>query len=140
MNNINIKNIFVNNNSCNISDNSNINNISINNLVESNTFKISISDEYIINKIKVNKENQVNKIKELYETKYKECLLKINNALELNLTDILFSVDLNYFGYPQYKSIDCLKYIEKKLKNKKFLTLLISQKDIFVSWKNIIDS
>jgi hypothetical protein len=114
-----------------------INDFSVNTLVESNTFKTTISDDYIINKIKSNKINEKKKIDELYEGLYRECLIKINNAIESNICDIIFSIGISYFGYPTYNSLECIKYIEKKLKDKKFLTLIISKKDIFISWKNI---
>lgn len=138
MNNINIINIFSNNKLQN-NPNTNIciNDFSVNTLVESNIFNMSISDDYLIDKIKSNKKNEIIKINDLYETKYKECLIKINNAIELNLTDIVFSVGISYFGYQTYNSYECIKYIQKKLKEKKFLTLIVTHKDIFVSWKNI---
>jgi len=141
MNNINIKNIFANNtlqNNYNSNTDINISEFSVNTLVESNTFKTTISDDFIVNKIKSNKKNEIVKINDLYETKYKECLMKINNAIELNLTDVIFSVGITYFGYQNYNSFECIKYVEKKLKEKNFLTLKISHKDIFISWKNII--
>jgi hypothetical protein len=138
MNNINIKNIFSNNT---LQNNQNTNicitDFSVNTLVESNTFNTAISDDYIINKIKSNKKNEKAKINDLYETKYKECLIKINNSIELNLTDIVFTVGISYFGYQLYNSLECIKYIQEKLKGKNFLTLIISHKDIFISWKNI---
>ena len=138
MNNINIKNIFSNNTlQKNTNTNICITDFSVNTLVESNTFNTSISDDYIIDKIKSNKKNEKAKITDLYETKYKECLIKINNSIELNLTDIVFTVGLSYFGYQLYNSLECIKYIQEKLKEKNFLTLIISHKDIFISWKNI---
>lgn len=143
MNNINIKNIFTNNILQNYSQekkNIDINDFSVNTLVESNTFKTTISDDYIVNKIKINKQNEILKINDLYETIYKECLIKINTVVELNLTDIIYTINLSYFGYKNYSSFECLNYIQKKLKKKNFLTLLVSNKDIFISWKNITDS
>jgi hypothetical protein len=143
MNNINITNIFANNTLQNNSQQKNqitINEFSVSTLVDSNTFKTSISDDYLINKIKLNKKHEQQKITDLYEEKYKECLIKIDTAVELNMTDIVYTVGLSYFGFPNYSSFDCIKYIEKKLKEKKFLTLIVSPKDIFISWKNIIDS
>ena len=140
MNNINIKNIFVNNT---LQNNPNtticINDFSVNTLVESNTFNTTISDDYIIDKIKTNKKNELTKIMDLYETIYKECLMKINNSIELNITDTIFTVGISYFGYNTYNSFECIKYIQKKLNEKKFLTLIISHKDIFISWKFIND-
>ena len=142
MNNINIKNIFPNTGITDTNNNStiNIHDFSINTLTNSNTFKSSISDDFIVNKIKLNKKNEIAKRDELYETKYKECLLKINDSVELNLTDIIFSVELSYFGYKSYNSFECLNYIQKKLIKNNFLTLIISSKEIFISWKNIIES
>lgn len=138
MNNINIKNIFTNNI---LQDNyQDKKELSINTLIKSNTFQKSITDDYIINKIKSNMQCEKNKMIELYEEKYNECLNKINIAIEINMTDVIYNVGLSYFGYKNYNSIECLKYIEKKLKEKKFLTLIMSNKDIFISWKNIIDS
>ncbi len=137
MNNINIKNIFSNNTLHNTNTNISISDFSVNTLVESNTFNTTISDDYIIGKIKSNKLNEKNKIIDLYETKYKECLIKINNAIELNLTDIIFTVGISYFGFKTYNSLECIKYIQEKLKEKNFLTLIVSNKDIFISWKNI---
>jgi hypothetical protein len=138
MNNINIKNIFSNNTlHNNTNTNISIGDFSVNTLVESNTFNTTISDDYIIGKIKSNKLNEKNKIIDLYETKYKECLMKINDAIELNLTDIIFTVGISYFGFKTYNSLECIKYIQEKLKEKNFLTLIISYKDIFISWKNI---
>lgn len=140
MNDINIKNIFANNILQNHSQDKtsiSIKDFSVNTLVESNTFKSTISDDYIINKIKSNKMAERKKIDDLYEELYKECLVKINTALELNITDIIFNVGISYFGYPTYNSYECIKFIDTKLKEKKFLTMIISNKDIFISWKNI---
>ena len=140
MNDINIKNIFANNILQNNSQEKtviSISDFSVNTLVESNTFKTTISDDYIINKIKSNKINEKKKNDDLCEELYKQCLIKINTAIELNMTDIIYSVGLSYFGYPYYNSSQCIKYIETKLKEKKFLTLVVSNKDIFISWKNI---
>lgn len=140
MNNINIKNIFANNIIQNNSQEKppiSISDFSVNTLMESNTFKTTISDDYIVNKIKMNKINEKKKIDELYEELYKECLIKINTSLELNITDIIFSAGTSYFGYPTYNSYECIKYIETRLKEKNFLTMILSNKDIFISWKNI---
>ena len=140
MNNINIKNIFTNNilqNNTQEKTNISINDFSVDTLIESNTFKSTISDDYIINKIKLNKINDKKKNDDLHDELYKQCLIKINTAIEINMTDIIFSIGISYFGYPYYNSFECIKYIESKLKEKNFLTLIVSNKDIFISWKNI---
>jgi hypothetical protein len=140
MNNINIKNIFTTNilqNNTQEKDIISIYDFSVNTLIESNIYKTAISDDFIINKIKLNKINEKKKNDDLYDDLYKECLVKINNVLELNYTDTIFNVGLSYFGYSSYDSLECIKYIESKLKEKNFLTLIISNNDIFISWKNI---
>lgn len=138
MNNINIKNIFANNTLQNQNNTiSTINDFSVNTLVESNTFKSNISDDYVVNKIKSNKINEKKKLDDLHDELYKMCLIKINNAIELNMTDIIYNVSVRYFGYSNYNSFECITYIDTKLKEKKFLTLILSKKSIFISWKNI---
>ena len=114
-----------------------INDFSVDTLIDSNTFKSSISDDYLINKIKQNKEKELKKTIELYESKYRECLIHINTGIELNMIEVIFSIECFYFGYQNFNSIECLKYIEKKLNEKNFLTLILSNKDIYISWHNI---
>ena len=138
MNNINITNIFSNNTLLNNSNkNICINDFSVNTLIESNTFNTVITDDYLIDKIKINKKNEIIKTFDFYNSKYKECLIKINNAIELNLIEIIYSVENSYFGYQTYNSDECIKYIDKKLKEKNFLTKKITNKDIVISWENI---
>jgi Zn/Cd-binding protein ZinT len=137
MNNINIKNIFIDDN---VKNEDCVNTLNVYNLVESKIFSNNLDDEYIINKIKNNDKKEKNKTKDLYETKYKECLNKINNAIDLKLMDIFFIVGDNFFGYNNYTSIKCLEYIQNKLRKKNFETLICSNKQLFISWKNVIDS
>jgi hypothetical protein len=58
----------------------------------------------------------------------------------MKLTDVFFTVGDNFFGYKNYNSKKCLEYIQNKLRKKNFDTLIYSPKQIFVSWKNIINS
>jgi hypothetical protein len=132
MNNINIKNIF-NNELNNIETQSNFNII---NIVKTNTMN-QVTDEFIINKIKINKSIETEKTIDLYNVKYKECLIKINNAIDINITDIFFKIPKNYFGYKNYNSKKCLEFIQEKLRKKNFETLIYSDIDIFISWKNV---
>lgn len=138
MNNINIKNIFANSqeNSNNNIDNI-VSDISVQNLVKSNPHTVIVDDDYIVNKIKKNKKNELDKTNELYELKYKECLIKINNAIDLNLTDTIYTVGKSYFGYNNYNSIKCLLYIQEKLRKKEFLTMITDTKNIFISWVSV---
>lgn len=135
MDNLNIKNLFMKNNP-NAQFNS-TKKITVDSLVNSNTFKTSISDDYIIDKIMTNKKNLSLKVKGMYESKYAECLVKIDQSLGIGLTDMLFSVETSYFDCTGYNSIECLTYIQDKLNKKNFLTMIVSNKQLFVSWKYI---
>lgn len=139
MNNINIKNIFIDENN-NKEEFTNSNTLNVYNLVESKVFINNLDDDYIINKIKNNDKNEKIKIKDLYETKYKECLNKIDNAIDMKLTDVFFAVGDNFFGYKNYNSKKCLEYIQNKLRKKQFETLICNNKQIFISWKNVVDA
>lgn len=138
MNNINIKNIFIDEN--NKEELTTSNTLNVYNLVESKVFINNLDDDYIINKIKNNDKNEKTKTKDLYETKYKECLNKIDNAIDMKLTDVFFTVGDNFFGYKNYNSKKCLEYIQNKLRKKQFETLICNNKQIFISWKNVVDS
>ncbi len=148
MNNINIKNLFLENseikpenNNIQPSHNSNQSNtLNVYNLVESKVFVNNLDDEYILNKIKNNDKKEKTKTKDLYETKYKECLLKIDNAIDMKLTDVFYVVGDSYFGYKKYNSKKCLEFIQNKLRKKNFDTLICSNKQIFISWKGIVNS
>lgn len=139
MNNINIKNLFINND-LNNDQFANEETLNVYNLVESKVFINSLDDDYIINKIKNNEKNEKLRTKDLYETKYRECLNKINDAIDMKLTDVFFTVGDNFFGYKNYNSKKCLEYIQNKLRKKNFDTLITNYKSIFVSWKNIVNS
>jgi hypothetical protein len=143
MDNINIKNIFINNNSNIVKDNKNkdnilfLNEINTYNLVGQNKLIDIVDDNFIINKIKHNQKYENNLVIEVYKEKFKECLLKINDAIDINITDIFFTVSNGYFGCKKYNSHECLKYIEEKLRKKNFETLITSKIEIFISWRKL---
>ncbi len=143
MDNINIKNIFINNdqiiknNHNNKDDELFMKEFNTYNLTSKNKLIDVVDDNFILNKIKNIQKNDNEKLNEVYENKFKECLLKINDAIDLNVTDIFFTISSGYFGCKSYKSHECLKYIENKLRKKKFDTLIYSPTNIFISWKKI---
>jgi hypothetical protein len=139
--NINIENLFNTNQNTHISNPNDtiINNkivLNVNNLVESKSFKCTVDDNYIIKKIKSIEENENKKIKELYDKKYNDCLKKINDAIDINLSDIFFRINDNFFGYKEYNSKKCLDYIQKKLRDKQFDTYIYSKNSIFITWNS----
>jgi len=145
MDNINIKNIFVNNNNPFRLDNDKtkkdnttfLSEINTYNLISKNKLIDVVDDNFIVNKIKYVQKYENDLVLEVYEEKFKECLLKINDAIDINITDIFFTVTNGHFGCKKYDSYECLKYIEDKLRKKKFETLITSKIEIFISWRKI---
>jgi hypothetical protein len=141
MDNINIKNIFDDNYNLtkSIINNTNkytIQNLNVNDLMPNSNSYVRLTDEFLINKIKYNENIEKKKLQELYEVKYNECLMKINSAIDISMTDIFFQITDAYFGYKIYNSFECLSLIQDKLRKKNFDTLIISNNKIFISWKN----
>jgi len=141
MDNINIKNIFVNNNNSYRKENKDnslfLSEINTYNLISKNKLVDVVNDDFIVNKIKYVQKYENDLVLEVYEEKFKECLLKINDGIDINLTDIFFTVSKGHFGCKKYDSQECLKYIEEKLRKKKFETLITSKTEIFISWKKL---
>ena len=139
MNNLNIQNLFGNGGVGSINGVSSINGVNmldITNISSSNIIKNKLDDEYIIKKIKYNEKHENKMLNETYEHKYFECLTKINNAIDHNLTDIYYSPICAEFGIKKYNSINCLYYIQEKLRKKNFETLVFKKEGImFISWK-----
>ncbi|AYV78892.1 MAG: hypothetical protein Edafosvirus45_1, partial [Edafosvirus sp.] len=65
---------------------------------------------------------------------YRVCLEKIKRENEFNKTDIIFDVPLAILGNTEYKSIDCLDFIENKLRALHIDTYKLSARSIFISW------
>jgi hypothetical protein len=143
MNNISIKNIFDDNYNFTKSlgvdfkktEKYTLENINVNDITNNSSY-VKLSDDFIINKIKYNENFENKKTTDLYESKYNDCLMKINNAIDLNITDIFFEVLDCHFGYKLYNSYKCLEFIQNKLRKKNFSTLILNKNTIFVSWKN----
>jgi intein/homing endonuclease len=107
MDNINIKNIFINNNSYkkeNKDNSSFLCEINTYNLISKNKLIDVVDDNFIINKIKYVQKYENDLVIEVYEEKFKECLLKINDAIDINITDIFVTVSKGHFGCKKYYS------------------------------------
>ena len=130
MNNININSIFCNNEKEKKVENGILN---IDSLVNNNSFNV-LDDEYIVKKIRKSRNKEKQKLNELFESKYKDCLLRINNSIDLNKEELIFKVDDIYYGYNNYKSSECIKFINDKLIKKKFKTKKLSNNIIFINW------
>lgn len=101
-------------------------------------------DQQTTNKINFNierliklREERKNKILIQYDRIFNMCLKKINIANELNKTEIVYDVPDAIYGYLEYNRIDCLGYLENKLKSMHLDTLILNDKTIYVSWINL---
>lgn len=136
MNNLNIQNLFGSGGGSGGSSINGVNMLDITNISSSNIIKNKLDDEYIIKKIKYNEKHENKMLNETYEHKYFECLTKINNAIDHNLTDIYYSPICAEFGIKKYNSINCLYYIQEKLRKKNFETLVFEKEGLmFITWK-----
>ena len=135
MDNLNINNLF---DIEFVNSNNNLNNdLNVQNIAKLSNFEnINLSEKFIINKLKNINKDEISNLKNIYDSKYKECLLKINNAIDLSLTDIFFKITDAHFGIKSYNSHSCLLYIQHKLRQHKFETIILNNNSIFISWKN----
>lgn len=65
---------------------------------------------------------------------YDTCLKKIEVANNLGKTDLLYTVTEFIPNCHEYKSIDCIEYIKKKLDKEFFDTYIIGNKTLFITW------
>lgn len=128
--------------------------ISINNLFPSaNDFKpldvhslYNPREQKVKNKINFNidkliklRDERKNKILVQYEKIFNIILNKINTTNNLNIYEFVYDVPEAIYGYFDYIRIDCLKYVENKLKELKIDTLILNEKSIYISWYNLLN-
>ena len=123
--------------------------ISINNLFPSNnTFKpldvyslYNTKEQRIKNKINFSIDRLINlreerkkKILEQYDKVFNICLNKINTANNLNKTETIYEVPNGIYGFIDYKPLECVHYIQKKLHDMCLNTLILSENVLYISW------
>ena len=126
--------------------------ISINNLFpSSNNFQpldvnslYNVNEQRTKNKITFNidklvslREERKKKVFVQYEKIFNMCLNKINLANGLNKNELVYYVPEAVYGYFDYNSINCLEYIEDKLRKMKLETLILDNTSLYVSWENL---
>ena len=98
--------------------------------------------EFSVDGLLSHKEERKRKIRDQYRKIYYMVLNKIKMVNKINdTTDIIYDVPEAIFGMKHYSSIECLDYIESKLRSLYYMdTLKLSNKSIFISWKHIEDN
>ena len=70
-----------------------------------------------------------------YYLKFHEnCLKKIEIANNLAKTDLLYSVTPTIINFPEYNSLECIKYIKNKLDQEYFDTYIVDENTLFITW------
>jgi hypothetical protein len=83
------------------------------------------------------RDERENRILIQYDKIYHNCLLKITAANEANKTAIVFTVPDALFGHNNYDTSKCIDFIDNKLKEEKFDTLILNDISIYISWLNL---
>ena len=73
----------------------------------------------------------------MYRKLLAQCINNIQDNNDMDITDMIYSVPLYMHMQPKYDSVDCLQYIESKLRKQYLDTYIISKKEIFISWLNV---
>lgn len=88
-------------------------------------------------------QRQRQKLLKWYVKMFNVCSQKITQANTFGITDILFEV-INFIPEcPEYKPLECIKFIEMKLNDQHINTYIVSTTQIFITWadlENKIDS
>lgn len=126
--------------------------ISINNLFPSNNdFQpidvnslFNTKEQRSKNKINLNidrlihlREDRKKKIFIQYDKILNMCLNKINLANNLDKTEVVYDVPDALFGHFNYNTAECVDYLHKKITDLYFDAMIISDKSIYISWKNL---
>lgn len=130
MDRLNINNLFPTNKD-------NIRPLDVNSLY--NPKKKKKNDKFSIDGLINDQEEKKKKVLEHYNRIYNMVLKKIKTMNKINnTTEIIYDVVGSIYGCREYNSFDCLNYIEKRLREKYYMdTYKLSEKSIFISWKNI---
>lgn len=134
MDRININNLFPSN-----TNNGQNTPLDVNTLYTKNNKNINKTQKFSIDNLLSRKEERKQKTRDNYRRIYNIVLNKITNVNKINdTTELIYNVPDAVFGCKDYIDAECLEYIEYKLRNIYYMdTLKLSNKSIFISWKNI---
>lgn len=93
--------------------------------------------KFNVNSLIEKNKNRQSKIHSFYKKKLDLCLEKITTANSYRKTEIIFKVPRIIIGPYNYNSMECLDFINKKLTEMKFDTIILNDNSIYISWSNI---
>ena len=129
-NSININNIFSTNKN-------NVRPLDVHSLYSQDENNTKNKIDFSVENLSIQRQEKRNKLIQKYKKILSLCLTKINSVNKNNKTDMIYTVPLVIFGYQDYNSVECLNYLEAKLRYLHMDTLIVSKTEIFVSWLNV---
>ena len=131
MDKININNLFVGANAGKSGE------INIKNIFDTNDNYSSSSVKVNIDKMISMKEEKKRKAREQYSKIYGICTNKINDAISVGNSELIFDIPYKVPFVIEYSNVECMEYINEKLKDIDMDTILVSDVSIFISWRFI---
>jgi hypothetical protein len=80
------------------------------------------------------REKKRKQLLEYYNSFHRQCLRKIEAVNKLGKTDLLYTVDIQVPNCPEYKPLDCIEFIKKKLEQDSFDTCVVNNNTLFITW------
>lgn len=102
--------------------------------VKSITKSYHATDEYDVKKLIEIKDNRRKKLVEIHNNMYDRCIKKIHLANSLGRTDLLYTIPFLIRDLPEYNPLECLIYVENRLKSLCFDTYIVNKTTIFITW------
>jgi len=85
---------------------------------------------------RIKKEKRLKLLKE-YERVYNMCLNRIMFINEMNRQDFIYEIPEAIFGFYDYNKVECIEYIDKRIKKLCFDTIIVNDHSLYISWINI---
>lgn len=92
---------------------------------------------FSIENLKSVREEKKKKIYEEYKKLFDRCLRKITEINKKNSTYLIYDIPPAIFGQSNYNPVECLEFIEIRLKKLNIDAMILSNVRIYISWANI---
>ena len=102
---------------------------------EANKIKNNIN--FSVDKLIQVREDRRIKTVEQYKKIFNLCLAKIDSTNKMGLYELVYEIPLAVYRYPDYNPVECIEYLNNKLKILYMDTKILSISEILISWTNI---
>jgi hypothetical protein len=114
------------------------NKLDVNSLINNKPeIKINKSRHFTSNELIQTRNERRKKVLEYYIKYYDSCFEKIELLDKQGKTDLIFEVPVRIPDCPNYIAMNCIDYVEKKLREQYMDTSILNDNSIFVTWKYI---